>query len=256
MFGNQGHPLNISFCGLSFMCSAPSKLTTSTWRILLETRNSYRWKTADIQMDLREYRGKMPILTSFKILCSWVIKHDFDAFEIAPRLTHLSAWRWREMRSLVWQLFVLSHPSSSSRSSPLCHTLMDRSTLLGTPTSNRPYLWMPLWLSDVQRSAVSFVPECHDVMLRRLSFRQRTHLAACQSAASREIGYDGHDISITQTIWMVPDSRRSHSKNQTRTDPVRAMDCGYRCCDIVKFTLLVNLVPRCVGPVPGRRQNF
>lgn len=103
---SRGYPLNISFCGLSFMCTAPSTLTTSTWRILLE--NSYRWKTADIQMDLEasadilhEYRGKMPILTSLKIFCGWMIKHNFDAFEIAPRLTHLSAWRWRGMSHLL-----------------------------------------------------------------------------------------------------------------------------------------------------------
>jgi len=54
--------------------------------------------SADI---LHEYKGKMPILTSLKIFCSWMIKHDFDAFEIAPRLTHLSAWRWRGMSHLL-----------------------------------------------------------------------------------------------------------------------------------------------------------
>lgn len=102
---SRGYPLDISFCGFRNICT-PSDLMTSTWRLLLE--NSYRWRTADIRMDLgastdilREYRGKMPILTSLKIFCGWVTKQNFDAFEVAPRLIHLSVWCWRGMSHLL-----------------------------------------------------------------------------------------------------------------------------------------------------------
>ncbi|KAF8634196.1 hypothetical protein AX15_001011 [Amanita polypyramis BW_CC] len=70
-------------------------VTIQAWKLLLSC--SYRWRTADIRIwnrqlrdDLLALKGKTPLLENLRITTiPDRVEEDFDAFEIAPRLTRV-----------------------------------------------------------------------------------------------------------------------------------------------------------------------
>lgn len=76
--------------------------TQSTWRILLSL--SHRWRTVELIVgtssltdDLRECKGRMPILQSLKISLYFDLEVALDAFDSAPCLVQVKLMRWQRV---------------------------------------------------------------------------------------------------------------------------------------------------------------
>ncbi len=165
-------PLTVVIRACHTMRSNDVPQTQSTWRILLSL--SHRWRTVELIVgtssladDLRECKGRMPILQSLKISLHFDLEVGLDAFDSAPCLAQVKLMRWQRVDVGILPLNQLKRFTIILEWNNLYRTRRLHSLL--PALRNVEELRFLLFLSDAP------IPEYPPVQLSHLRFLQISH---------------------------------------------------------------------------------